>query len=343
MIIIPLLLPVASLIQAPRVARLNAADCMHHFEIGAKQAALHDSNFMKFVGRWEKPLGIVRAPSSWGWLPPSAVIFTPASYWEATGFQAGRRYQAEDQYKAQAQAFGNQPQYLVATVFLYAWPGIRGLHHISRPAVEADVKDVTFALLPDGDAEKAILPASQPVQYSSSDIEGAVATTEPNAASFFSSGYGPAGYYSGRSTVFYSQVLTQGYNAYQATYMVFFPIVNKDGSWLIRASTKTLVLKVVYPSGEHSATFKISDFPSSNEPGAGPQLSPLRSISARPTARPTIANPSSPMEAESGFSWSRAHSPFWCRSLPRAKFPSALETKVSRPSAGFSVSSTNTY
>src|SRR5437588_8707009 len=113
----------------------------------------------ELIRKWSKDLGSVSAPKRFRWQPPYAMLITPAANAEINGFEDARNYTAEKNSKFSPDSWAQQQtqehEIAVFKVWLVAWPGVHG-RRIDYLANPADVRDVNFVLLPDGNPGRAI-------------------------------------------------------------------------------------------------------------------------------------------------------------------------------------------
>lgn len=251
-------------------------DAMQKAYDAGREAAKKKVKPWTYARPWSKDIGKVRSPPGQSWTAPYAILMTPTVFAGGMGLEDGRLYEDDTKFKGIIKsAKENPPQpkdrRIRLIVMLYAWPGISDWDgSLNRSAKEADVRDVKFVLLIDG--EKPLHPLVKPSPTATETSDGTVAIPEAHTI-YGSSTSGATGTYSGTggfgtaagtgwatSTVTYYTSRIENYSTYFASYALEFPMYDDSGKCLVPPSTKTLVLKVIRPDGEHTGVFKLDDF-----------------------------------------------------------------------------------
>ena len=224
------------------------------------------------VRPWSKDVGKVRSPSGQSWTAPFAMFIPPVGAMRFMGYSHGREYVDRESGLADferdmASPVKPEDRRIRFRAVLFSWPGISDLNHqINRHANEADVKDIKFVVLVDN--ERPIHPAVRPTLQGEAKFTGTERIPERHTIYGSSEGTATASSSGGTatvksnttSTVTYTTFTVEAFNVYQAVYDLEFPLYKPDGSPYVSKDTKELVLKVIRPSGEHSATFKLNDY-----------------------------------------------------------------------------------
>lgn len=229
----------------------------------------------KLLRKWTKDVGKVRSPDRQSWTAPFAIFQTPAEGAELQGFNDQREYRDSwDQIKKTYAAFraNNVARKIYFFVRLLAWPGIENWYgSINRAANAADVRDVKFVLLVDG--ETPIHPLIRPTPTADVVMNGTVAipeyhtiygdsSTNSTATATGSDGSSATAVGVSRtsSTVSYTTTSVQGYEVYMADYVLEFPMCDPQGKPYVTPKSKNLSLKIIRWNGEHSGEFRLSDY-----------------------------------------------------------------------------------
>lgn len=217
------------------------------------------------VAGYYKEVGKVRSPAWQHWQAPYAVFCPPLLAAELLGFEDQRQYndtsnldKVIELYKAVKKP---EERHIRFIVNLYAWPGVNDYNGaVNRVANAQDVKNVHFVMIVDGDADHAIHPLIAPTQGETEAGTGTYDIPEYHTVYGSSITSTPYGSISSSSTYsFYTERLAS-YNYYRCAYNLAFPLYDKEGKPYITPQTKTITLKIIYPTGEHSATYTLSDY-----------------------------------------------------------------------------------
>lgn len=218
------------------------------------------------LGPWRKDLAKVRMPLSESWTAPNAILATPALFATLCGYFDEMTYEPAEAGLKKAMEVAKGPKsFFMVVVNLYAWPGISDWDgRITRPAKKEDVSDVQFLILVDG--KQVIRPIFSEMGGAPQEIQGSTSRLAVSPVFIQStqsgSAYGDGNiinmYASSTSTVYQFDVVREGYTAYAATYFLAFPLFDNEGKPIITAGTKTLVLKAVRPTYEHTCVFDLS-------------------------------------------------------------------------------------
>ena len=218
----------------------------------------HKQSLDSYLGPYVRQIGTVRSPSIFHpWTPPKVVFEPPAVVAVMTGYQDARLYDDSSKFDKELEDIANDKpsdRQIHFAAMLFAWPGISTWNNaVNRAANPDDVKDVHFVMLLDGDPEKPVHPTIDPTLVSSNAGSGSYSIPEVDSMSVTT----------GRRTSYYNFYTEKqaNFNYYRAVYQLSFPLYGPDGNPYITKSTKHVVVKVIYPSGEHTADFPLADLP----------------------------------------------------------------------------------
>ncbi|HWP30335.1 MAG TPA: hypothetical protein VNK96_01220 [Fimbriimonadales bacterium] len=200
-----------------------------------------------------KDIGKVRSLRGESWQAPNVTILTPNCLSVICGFLDEMEYvnnEAGEQIVLD-KLKGPMP-IAVFLVDLYAWPGTSGIsnQYIKRAARPEDVQDISFVLFADNEKDpiRTVFREgdSKPVE-----ITGTSEQSDLRSARIYSKGE--------YTTVFYNTIRTETYTAYNAKYLVVFPLKNEKGQVLISADAKSISFGAYRITHEHKADFILTD------------------------------------------------------------------------------------
>lgn len=272
---------VATLILAAQAADLHPAfeldpEIMVKEYRAGREYAKKKGKIDRLAREFSLDIGRTRSPDGWSFTAPYATLLTPYAVAKLRGFEDQRSYDDEKPFLDEMAELKERPippadRRLRLGVALYAWPGVNTFNNaINRRADPDDVRRVKFVLLIDGD--KALKPVVEPDKISESDLSGGVTIPEYNTvygqsrtdSTATATGTGGSATVIGRSksssTVTYVTHRVDEFSAYEASYLLEFPLFDENGKPYITKNTKKITIKAIRENGEHSGTFDLGRY-----------------------------------------------------------------------------------
>lgn len=259
------------------VLRLDNGVIWKSYQEGRAEAK-KKTKFQNLERRFARDVGRVRSPTGQSWTSPYAVFLPPHAVGLFVGYNEQREYVTPERFEKEMIELETNPpaaadRRIRFFANLYAWPGVSEWDSsINRAANPRDVREVRFVLIVDGDEDRPVHPLVRPSPSGEATLDGSVtipevhtvqgsSTTTSSARASGSGGWVSAyGTSTTTSTVTYVSHRVMGYEAFNAQYVLEFPLYDKTGRPHVTPASKRLTLKIVRWNGEHSADFNLKDY-----------------------------------------------------------------------------------
>jgi hypothetical protein len=241
------------------------ADLMRRSYEAGRKACKDKEKADALMRPYYREIGKVRTPIFQHWHAPYAVFQPPYLRAQLLGFEDERLYNDDKGLKDMLADDEQNPdcdqKHVWFFVNLFAWPGVNHMTGgVNRAANPDDVKDLHFVMIIDGDKEHAVHPIAAPIPGKSEAGEGSYSIPEFDTVYSKSVTRTPFGTVRSTSSYTFYTERQNSFNYYRAEYHLMFPLYDASGSPYLTDKTKTVELKVIYPSGEHSALYKLADY-----------------------------------------------------------------------------------